>query len=48
MMSRPLNLFFCLECDSGKFATFDTKFTVDDLFYCFKCQGYTDNRLESA
>jgi hypothetical protein len=41
-----MRFFFCAECDMGKYLDDTDTFTVDDLFYCYRCQGYTDNRVE--
>ena len=43
---QMVRYFFCAECDMGKYLDTDGTFTVDDLFYCYKCENYTENRVE--
>lgn len=41
-----LSLFVCVDCGDIKFSHRPGVFSVDDVFYCFRCENYTENYIE--
>lgn len=42
------DIFHCVDCKYTKFSHAPGIFTMDDLFYCFRCENYTDNFIETV
>ncbi len=42
------DIFHCVECYHTKFTHAPGIFTMNDLFYCFRCENYTDNLIETV
>lgn len=43
-----LDIFHCVECYLAKFTHAPGIFSMEDLFYCFRCENYTDNLVETV